>query len=138
MSELFGSSFKIIEKVLDFCQLRHNLLTANIANAETPNYKAYDLSFKQQLKQILDRTQPQINPVRTDPKHMSLTAQTIEDVKPTFVQISSPIPGLDGNTVDIDYQMSQLAENTIQYQVLVQTMIKKFAELRTAINEGRR
>ncbi len=138
MADIFGGSFKNISKVLDLCQLRHNILTANIANAETPHYKAYDLSFKNQLKEALEKSDAEIRLVCTNPKHISLQVQSIEDIKPQIVQISSSIPGLDKNTVDIDYQMSQMAENTMRYQVLVQTLVKKFAELKTAINEGRR
>jgi len=138
MSELFGGSFKYLEKAMDFCSLRHNILSANIANAETPNYKAFDLTFKEQFRKVLYAPQREISLVRTNARHLSLYPQNISEIKPVLFTAPQPIPSLDGNSVDIDYQMSQLSQNGLEYQILAQTLIKKFAELRYAINDGRR
>jgi len=134
--ELFGGAFKNMEKVLDFYALRHNLLSANIANAETPNYRAFDLVFKEQLKKVFsDKNLPLL---LTDSRHISSKPKDIYEIKPVLVATSPLTLGLDGNFVDIDYQMSQLAQNTLEYQALVQMLIRKIAILRYAINEGRR
>ena len=91
---------------------RASLLAANLANADTPNYKARDIDFKHVMQRATAQV-PSVRIKRTDPRHLTLpgTAPSL-DIKYRAPQQAS----LDGNTVDAQVERSQFAENAIHYQ----------------------
>ena len=99
---------------------RTKILATNIANAETPNYKARDLAFAEVLRDAKgmhggSRLATHGNtPLRTtNPQHMSGTRTT----KHAQVMYREPLhASLDGNTVDKDQEQARFAENTVRYQ----------------------
>ena len=135
MGNLFDPSFKILEKALDFCSLRHDILAANVANAETPNYRPFDLIFKEELKKVTN-SKDRLRLIRTNNMHLA-TSIDVDQIKPRLILVRPTVPSSDGNWVDIDYQMAQLAENSLMYQVMTRILSQKFNKLRYAINEGR-
>ena len=135
MGNLFDPSFKILEKALDFCSLRHDILAANVANAETPNYRPFDLIFKEELKKVTD-SKDRLRLICTNNMHLAPSTD-VDQIKPRLILVRPTVPSPDGNWVDIDYQMAQLAENSLMYQVMTRILSQKFNKLRYAINEGR-
>ena len=99
------------EQALRFRELRSQVLTSNIANADTPNYKARDIEFGDALK---NAQTGQLSLQRTSNLHLSAsnTNSAGADVKyrvPTQ-------PSLDGNTVQADVEQAAFAENAVQYR----------------------
>ena len=134
---MFGGPFFTIEKVLGLRSFKHNLIVSNIANADTPNYKAFDLLLEQEMERVL-RTNRNSDLMRTHPGHLAVREGNSEGLKPKIVAVPQLSPRVDGNTVDIDKMMAKLAENSLMYNALAQILSKKFAGLKYAIQEGKR
>lgn len=130
------TSLKILEKALDAAWLRNRAISNNIANVDTPNYKAYKVEFEDLLKEALETRG--IAGHRTNPKHFAIGTPPIEQINPRIERIRNTSFRLDGNNVDIDTEMANLAKNTIRYQALVEQLSQRLARLKTVINEGRR
>lgn len=93
---------------------RQELLAANIANADTPHYKARDIDFKEALMGALDGKIKPLALNTTSAKHIDggETAPLAPFVKYRQESQSS----VDGNTVDMDVERSSFAENAVQYE----------------------
>ena len=132
MGKIFDSTLSLLHRAMDLRYKRHRLLTSNIANAETPGYRAKDIRFEAELRRQLDNS-ARVVPIRTNPmhigsKHTGMGVQLIERVSIT--------QGLDGNTVNLDEENVRLAENATMYSVLAKLIKHKFSTLMTAIKEG--
>src|SRR5690554_6347213 len=104
----------LLQKALDASWLRHKVISNNIANVETPNYKAYRVEFEDLLRDAVKARS--LTPTTTDPKHFSNEGNGLEGVNPRIVRDRSTSTRMDGNNVDIDVQAANLANNTIMYQ----------------------
>ena len=117
---------------LSFAKLRHKIIAGNIANAETPYYRAFDLVFKNVFEK--SNNIKLVDVEITNSRHI----KPISLFRPAPKLVSTPVltVGQDQNRVDLEYQMTQLAENTMNYQIASQLLAKKFEEMKIAI-EGR-
>jgi len=113
-------------KVLDGTALRQRALAENIANVDTPGYQRKDVSFSEQLKEALEGTSLPENALRR-----------LEAVVPQSVVANSQTLRPDGNTVDIDKEMTEISKNTLEYETSAQLLDGKLRLLRTAITGGR-
>jgi flagellar basal-body rod protein FlgB len=136
MDRLFSKHFTLLSKSLDFRFMRQNMLAANVANAETPGYKAKDLVFEQALGKAMHADEP--GPLRvTNSRHLDgRMAEPLSVVKPGIIHSGNPVASLDGNSVDVEREMSKVAENQVAYNTLTQILAKKFRGLSVAIREG--
>ncbi len=121
MSSLFGGVIEALRQASGFAVHRHELLAENVANADTPNFKAHDLSFAREL----DLAQV----VRSRPDTAS--GQEL-DVR--IVDNPDGMTKLDGNDVDIDKQMTRLGQNALYHNVVVHLLNARFNALKSAIN----
>lgn len=132
---LFEGSISSLQKTLNRGSLRHRVLTSNIANIDTPNYKAFEVVMED-VRQNKGHPPGTLELVRTGPQHLSSHRQTADGVK---IKASAP-PAVnlraDGNTVDLDRTMGKLAENTILYRTAAQLIRKKFQGLKNVIQGG--
>jgi flagellar basal-body rod protein FlgB len=113
-------------QVLDLRGYRQRILTADIANASTPGFKAVDLDFQEALNAVSSGTVPSGEPqspgpmwLVSDPQHLrpagndpQKTGAVAASVK---YQIGSPVT-LDGNSVDLNQEKVTAAENAVQYE----------------------
>jgi flagellar basal-body rod protein FlgB len=131
VSGLFGSVVRDLEQGLGYATRRHEVLTQNIANVETPGYKARDLVFASELRASL-AAEPDAEGAR---RARSLEA-TLPDAAsaPRVVLAHDAPPALNGNDVNLDRQMSRLAENTLFHQTLVQLLASQFNTLKQAVS----
>ncbi len=130
------SSTKYLEKGLDASWLRNQVISNNIANAETPNFKSSRVEFEDVFAAALDDGNGFDNKM-TREKHIDFSTPDPGDVVPTVYQNSDTTMRMDGNNVDIDYENVELAKNTLYYNTLVEKLNSEFSMLRTAITEGR-
>lgn len=135
---LFGTQdLLILQRALDAAQLRQNVLANNIANVDTPNFKRSDVSFESMLQDYL-QGKASLSGFRTNPRHIPIgVGDDLQQLQPVVVQETDTVYSPNGNNVDIDSEMSQLAQNQIKYNALVTELNFKFSSLRTAITEGR-
>jgi len=136
MDRLFDTHMSLISKSLDFRVRRNALLGSNVANVETPGYKAKDLVFEEALGNAMRARQP--GPLQvTDPRHMDGRRDIpVNSVTPEVITTATPEGSLDGNTVDLETEMAKLAENQLAYQALSRMIVHKFQMLKTSIREG--
>ena len=132
---LFSGSIQALQQNLNIGSLQHKVLTANIANIDTPNYKAFEVVMEDALKKN-DRSTGQIELVRTQPqhlsgRHLSSSGLRLKESDPPAFNLRA-----DGNTVDLDKTMGKLAENSIRYRTAAQIIKRKFSGLKNAIQGG--
>lgn len=111
---------------------RQELLASNIANADTPNYKARDIDFASALRNALAGTSTELPVAQTSPAH--LEGQAGGDVLGAPVMYRKPVqPSADGNTVDMDVERAQFADNALRYEASVRFVSERMKSLITAI-----
>ncbi|VXC31450.1 flagellar component of cell-proximal portion of basal-body rod [Pseudomonas sp. 8Z] len=132
MSINFGSALGIHEKALTFRAQRAEVLANNIANADTPNYKARDLDFASVL--AAESSRQQRGPVslnRTDSRHIAADGVPSGEAELPY---RTPFQAsLDQNTVDLQIEQSNYAENTVQLQASFTFLNSKFKGLTAAL-----
>ena len=137
---------KALHTALSGLQQRQQAIANNIANVDTPDYKAKAVSFEETLQSELAapaRNQPSqvlsIGLTTTDPHHIPIHPQVRTfEAKPVTSLSTEGTMRNDGNNVDVEREMTKLAETQITYNALGQMTSAKLGVLRTAINEGRR
>lgn len=132
---LFEGAISRLQKTLNRGSLRHRVLTSNIANIDTPNYKAFEVVMED-VRQKKGDPSGTLKLVRTGPLHLTGRRQSTDGVK--IKASDPPLFNLraDGNTVDLDRTMGKLAENTILYRTAAQLIRKKFQGLKNVIKGG--
>jgi flagellar basal-body rod protein FlgB len=128
---LFSNTISTLEHALNYSSLKQKVVSQNIANVDTPNYKAKDVSFKASLEQAMGNT---IKANRSDRRHFDFSSR-------------SPVPGIsvsknlnyneNGNSVDLDKEMADLATNQIYYNALTERINGKFNSLQSVIRGGK-
>jgi len=135
---IFGKTVDILGKSIDLRNKNQNLISSNIANAETPNYVPKALAFEDELQGALKGGSHDA-PGLTNARHIPLkgVASRINAVTGRVVETPAKTPGKDGNSVELEGEMSRMVENQIMYNASVQALTRKFTDLRTAIREGK-
>ena len=134
MSLIFDRLSGTISHALDYRLQRSNMISANIANIDTPNYTPVELKFDTQLKSFLNGGAEPMGLRTTNHRHFSLS-DPIERGEVEFDTYS--LPDQKGNSVDIDHESSKLAENQLMYRTLVAAYNKRMAFLQQVLSEGR-
>lgn len=132
---LFRDTISLLERSLNLRSLQHRVLASNIANMDTPNYKAVELAVTEEMSRNQDSTSG-IRLVQTQPGHLPLKHNTADHVKLKAAKPPEFSLRGDGNTVDLDRTMGRLAENTLLYKTAAQLISQKFNGLKKAINGG--
>jgi flagellar basal-body rod protein FlgB len=136
MSDLFDKTTNALATSLAMRQLRHNVTSSNIANAETPGYHAKKMDFEGALQRALDLDG--MNSLSTSgPEHFAVGGIAVNKARPDIYEDPNGVVNNDGNTVDIEKEMSALSENAIMYKAALQLINKKMAALKYAATEGR-
>jgi flagellar basal-body rod protein FlgB len=137
---LSTDTLDLIQRALDASAISHNVIANNIANVDTPGFKRSEVVFDEQLKSALMSRQDapqQLGLAVTDPRHIgSDAAPSLGDLKPKVVTDVTDSLRNDGNNVDIDHEVSLLAQNTVWYQTLAQITQHQFAEVLDAITDN--
>ncbi len=118
--------FGIHEQALRVASRRMTLIAGNLANAETPGYKARDIDFRA----ALGRATAEVGLATTNPRHLDGS-----DPLPGSGVLYRTVmqPSLDGNTVDPSIERSQFMENALRYQATLRFLNGKIGGLREAI-----
>ena len=113
--------------------LNQNVISANIANSDTPGYKAKAVEFESALRDALG-TGSREPVAASDPRH--IVHHATDPVSPEIYDDPNGVESLDGNTVDRNSEMAKLAENQLLYQSSVEMLNRKLGMLKYAISEG--
>ncbi|AZY49067.1 flagellar basal body rod protein FlgB [Bordetella avium] len=135
MLDRLNEDFRFFQQAISLRAQRQEVLSSNIANADTPNYKARDFDFKTAMQNALDgRMQlPDTQLHLTSARHIPAKAVSSG---PAELQYRLPYQAsLDGNTVDMDIERVQFADNTLHYQSSLQMLSGRIRTLQSAISE---
>jgi flagellar basal-body rod protein FlgB len=121
---LFDGAVDHLTRGIAFATRRHEVLTQNIANLETPGYRARDVVFEDVLTPLVKVSAPDGG---------ALAPLADGEVRPRLVYAEDGAPGGTGNDVKLDRQMARLAQNTLFHQALVQVLGSRFAAMKQAI-----
>jgi len=134
-SGLFDKTTNALGAAINFRQLKQDVTSSNIANAETPGYHAKKVDFEEALSRAVD-IEGKNTLFADSPDQFTSGAGAIENVGPDVYENPDITVTNDGNTVDLEREMAQLAENTILYKAAIQLINKKLAGLAYAATEG--
>ena len=137
MSVLFDKTLQGLGASANFRQIRNSVTSANIANAETPGYVAKKVDFEEALGRALD-LEGLATAESTDGAQITPGNGALSRVRADTYDNPDANVNPDGNTVDLEREMSLLAENSIMYKAAVQLINKKLAALKYAVSEGGR
>jgi flagellar basal-body rod protein FlgB len=132
MSISFDRALGIHEQALGFRTQRAEVLANNIANADTPNYKARDLQFASVLaEQSAKGQRGTVSLQRTNSQHIPAEGVMGADASLAYRMPTSP--SIDQNTVDLQIEQSNYAENSVQFQASFTMLNSKFKGLTSAL-----
>ena len=135
MWEKLFNSADFLQQGLQASWLRDSVIRNNIANVETPGFKASNVEFESILAKSLENGGFQGKQTRD--KHINIGGTNFSDVSPVIHQDKSLSMRMDGNNVDIEAENVKLAQNTIQYNTVMTKLNSELARLKMAISEGR-
>ncbi|MNH77522.1 Flagellar basal body rod protein FlgB [compost metagenome] len=135
MQLLNGVGFDRLEGALKAANTRQSVIANNIANVDTPYFKRSEVSFESLLQSQMDDGTIVLRGRQTDPKHFAIgPVNNVPDTLITTDQSTSMNNNM--NNVDIDSEMSSLADNQLRYNAYIEQLNSRIKMMRTAV-EGR-
>lgn len=131
MSISFDKALGIHEQALNFRAQRAEVLANNIANADTPNFKARDLDFSAVLAEQSQQRDSGMRMQRTHEQHFALEGVEVAD--PALRFRGAMHASLDQNSVDMQQEQARYAENAVQFQASFTFLNSKFKGLMGAL-----
>jgi len=132
---LNSPGFNRLQSAIGAAEMRQRVISNNVANDDTPKFKRSDVTFEQLLDQTMGNGVPVLAGKRTNSRHIPIgSASSTPAAK--IVTDENSVMNNNSNNVDIDREMSLLAENQLTYNFYVQQLNHDFKMMRTAI-EGR-
>ena len=131
--DINDKTLQSLAMAMKFREMRQELISSNVANANTPGYKAQKLDFEDALARALDVDgQMQMN--TSDGKHYDVGNGGFNNLEPEVYDDPNGVVSENGNTVDVEAEMSRMAENKLMYDSIVQLMNKKIGLMKYTIN----
>jgi len=125
----------ILQKGLSASWSRNAAIRNNIANVETPGFKASDVEFETLLAQSMQGSG--FRGAKTHPKHIDIGPRGLPAFEARLVKRDDLSMRMDGNNVDIESENVKLAQNSLYYNTLMEKLNSEIRRLRAAISEGR-
>ena len=133
MLEKMFSSVNTLQTGLNASWLRNEVIGNNIANVDTPGFKASHVRFEELVSEAVN-AEGSLQMTVTDEGHIPTTGGRLENVVPEIVRDETTTTRMDGNNVNIDNEMVEMAKNSINYYAAVSKVNSEFRKLNTAIN----
>ncbi|MEZ4523625.1 MAG: flagellar basal body rod protein FlgB [Thermomicrobiales bacterium] len=130
---------EILQQSLDGLSMRQRATANNIANVDTPGYKATQVSFENQLAQAVDAELSRRSGIQlaaTDPAHLSAGPRGLGQVEPVVSRLDEMSYRNDENSVDIEREMALLAETQLRYSTLSSLVSRRLAIERNIVRGG--
>ena len=125
----------ILQRGLSASWTRNAVIRNNIANVETPGFKASDVEFETLMARAIDGSG--FSGTKTHPRHIDIGSGNLASVQARIVERRGLSMRMDGNNVDIEDENVKLAQNSLYYNTLMEKMNSEIRRLRMAISEGR-
>lgn len=124
----------VLQRALDGTWQKQKAIANNIANAETPGYKAIEVSFEESLEREVQKLSSKMN----SGEEFSQGLEGIENAEIEAYADYSTSERADGNNVNLDKENIEMAKTQLQYTYLTRSMTDMFSRLRYAISEGKK
>ncbi|SEK21667.1 flagellar basal-body rod protein FlgB [Carnobacterium iners] len=124
-----NSAYNLIKNALDATELRQQMISSNIANVNTPDYKVNKVDFENRLEKAYDG----IGMTKTNVRHIGIGNP--DEVTAVVTKRTNSIVKENGNNVDIDMEMTDEAATTIQYNALITQLNAKYSMIHSAITK---
>ncbi|MEA1062437.1 flagellar basal body rod protein FlgB [Apirhabdus apintestini] len=139
MLDKLDQALQFQQNALRLLNQRQEILAANIANADTPGYQARDIDFSAELEKAVGNAGgPTVTPVSlsmTSAQHIPAVGMPVADSQLLYRVPDQP--SADGNTVDMDRERMNFADNSVRYQSSLTIMGNQFKQLTTALSGER-
>ena len=126
----------LLTKAMNASWKRNEVISNNIANANTPDFKKSVVKFEDLLQDYLKGNT--LKGLNTHEGHIAIGPRNMKDLQHKVETTGGYSTRRDGNNVDIDVEMAELAKNQITYNTLTSHMNIHFQRIKLAINEGKR
>lgn len=134
---LFDKTMRLLERTLDLRSARQRVISSNLANEETPGYRASELTFTDQLHSAHKGRLP-IVLTATQSRHFGIQGpQGVRAVTGKLSEVPAGDLPLDSNSVNLELEMAKLSENAMQYNAATTILAAKFRGLLSAIRDAR-
>ena len=137
MSIEISKTHSLLKDALDYRAMRQDMISSNIANADTPFYKPRDVHFEDALRAKRDalyqNNTKTLKMARTDPKDLEPQTQQSAPKAKLFFR-DGHMARNDGNSVDIDVETTEMSKNSIMFNALIQANKKDTAIFRSVID----
>jgi flagellar basal-body rod protein FlgB len=132
MIDKLDAALRFNREALNLRAQRQEVLAANIAHADTPNYKARDFDFSSRLTQAVEqgRGGQSVQMAATSPRHIQGQASSMPD-RDLLYRVPSQ-PSIDGNTVEMDAERINFADNALRYEANLTVVSAKIKSLLAA------
>ena len=131
----FDANTQLLSKVLDLRAQKAQVISANIANAETPGFAPSRFDFEQDLAHALDGKKG-VQLARSHADHITLGPANFNEVSGKVVMVADQTGIGDRNGVNVDQEMLDLSENELMYETAAQLLQKKLSLLKHVISGG--
>ena len=132
---IFDKNMTALERSLNYRAMNQKLIVSNIANMDTPNYKAFKMMVDEKM-QSASKDNSQLSMTRTQISHMDINGSATDLGNVERVESNPLSLRGDGNTVELDTEMTNLAENTLMYNTATRIISNKFKLLKDVIKGG--
>lgn len=132
---LFDKTMTSLERSLNLRSMNQKLIVSNIANMDTPRYKAFKMMVDEKLQDAAQGG-PRLTMTRTQVGHLNNTGKSLASGRVARVESNDLSLRGDGNTVELDTEMANLAENTLKYNTTTRIISNKFKLLKDVIKGG--
>ena len=137
MIDQLAAAFDYQQKVVALHQERHEILASNIANADTPNYKARDIDFASELKKAVEgerrASTEGLALERTSVRHIEGQAEPLSTLDDDLMYRIPAQPSLDANTVEMDQERTQFLDNAMRYRIGLTLVNQRIQGLKEAM-----
>ncbi|QJT82127.1 flagellar basal body rod protein FlgB [Kosakonia sp. MUSA4] len=137
MFDKLDNELRFQQQALSLMSRRQDILASNIANADTPGYQARDIDFSKQLKNAMRQETQHNGPLSlslTSGKHIPGAVPKMDD-RQLLYRIPDQ-PSADGNTVDMDRERVNFADNNVKYQSSLTILSTQIKNMMSVINQG--
>ncbi|WP_251978183.1 flagellar basal body rod protein FlgB [Salinicola avicenniae] len=136
MLDKLDNALRFQQEALNLRSQRQQVLSNNIANADTPNFKARDFNFQQELGRVMEQGRAAgsdgLSLSRTSARHIAGGVEGSSGVDELLYRVPDQ-PSLDGNTVDMDRERTAFADNALRYEADLTFISRRIQGLKTAM-----
>ncbi len=137
MSFEISKTHALLAKAMDYRATRQDMISSNIANADTPYYKPRDISFQDALiakeNELYRNPSKQLQMAVTSPRDLKPQEES-ESLKPTLFFRDGHMARNDGNSVDVDVETTEMSKNSIMFNAIVMANKKDRAIFNSVID----